>query len=150
MADDKKEDNPHFLPDDKVLKYTLRVTLRGLKPAIYRKISVPSNISLRYLSEMLVELMGWDGGHLNQFRKGEDYYAPAYQRENEMPIFFGRSRNHNQEDFRLSDVLYGKGKTIEWEYDFGDCWCHDVRLSSIGEYTEGEPNKGSFISSRNW
>lgn len=111
----------------------------GLKPAIYRKFSVPSNISLRHLSEMLVELMGWGGGHLNQFRKGDDYYAPAYQRENEMPVFFGRARNYNQEDYRLSDILYEKGKTIEWEYDFGDSWCHDVRLSSIGEYTEGEP-----------
>lgn len=142
------EDYPHFLPDDEVFKYTLRVTLRGLKPAIYRKFSVPSNISLRHLSEMLVELMGWGGGHLNQFRTGDDYYAPAYQRENEMPVFFGRTRDHNQEDFRLSDILYEKGKTIEWEYDFGDSWLHEVRLSSIGEYAEGEPLVGFIKGER--
>ena len=128
----------YFLPSDKVQKCTLRVTLKGLKPAIYRKFNVPSNISLRLLSELIIDLMGWEGSHLNQFRKGDDYYAPAYQRENEMPVFFGPARNHNQEDSALSDILFEKGKTIEWEYDFGDSWLHEVRLSSVGEYAEGE------------
>lgn len=129
---------PYFLPSDEVLRYTLRVTLKGLKPVIYRKFNVPSNISLRLLSELIIDLMGWEGSHLNQFRKGNDYYVPAYQRENEMPVSFGLARNHNQEDFALSDILYEKGKTIEWEYDFGDSWLHKVRLSSIGGYAEGE------------
>lgn len=129
---------PHFLPSDEVHKYTLRVTLKGLQPAIYRKFNVPSNISLRLLSELIIDLMGWEGSHLNQFRKGDDYYAPAYQRDNEMPVFFGPARNHNQEDFALSNILCEKGKTLEWEYDFGDSWRHEVRLSSIGEYAEGE------------
>lgn len=132
-------DYPHFLPRDSVQKYTLRVTLRGIKPAIYRKFCVPSNITLRHLSELLLELMGWMDEHLNQFRKADDFYAPAYQREPELPPVFGLSRTHNQEDYTLSDILNIKGKSIEWEYDFGDSWYHDIRLSSISEYAEGEP-----------
>lgn len=139
-----KYDYPYFLPRPEVHKYTLRVTLRGLKPAIYRKFNVPSNISLRHLSELLLPLMGWEGYHLNQFRKGYNYYAPAYQRDNEMPISFGSAQNFNQEDYTLSDILSEKGKSIEWEYDFGDSWYHDVKLSSIGDYSEGEP-RISFI-----
>ncbi len=83
---------------------------------------------------------------MNQFRKGNDLYAPAYQREGEDDMFFDWmiARNHNQEDFVLSDILDTKGKTMEWEYDFGDSWYHDVRLSSLGEYAEGEPHV-SFI-----
>lgn len=130
---------PHSLPREKVEKYTLRVTLQGIKPSIFRKFNVPSNISLRHLSELIIDLMGWRGEHLNHFRKGDNYYAPAYQREGEMPIMFCQARNFNQEDFVLSDLLSEKGKSIEWEYDFGDSWCHDVRLSSIGEYSDGEP-----------
>lgn len=140
MPDEEREANyPHFLAREKVQKYTLRVTLRGLKPAIYRKFTVPSNITLRHLSELLLQLMGWEGYHLNQFRKGDNYYAPIYQRKDEMPILFGRAENFNQEDYTLSDLLSEKGKSIEWEYDFGDSWYHDTRLSSIDEYTEGEP-----------
>lgn len=136
--DSGEYDYPHFLTRDNVQKYTLRVTLKGIKPAIYRKFNVPSNISLRHLSELLLELMGWMNEHLNQFRKYDKYYAPAYQREHEMPVLFGSARNFNQEDFALSDLLSEKGKSIEWEYDFGDSWLHEVKLSSIGEYKEGE------------
>ena len=130
---------PHFLPRAGVCKYTLRVTLRGIKPAIYRKFCVPSNITLRHLSELILELMGWMDEHLNHFRKGDSFYAPAYQRDHEMPVLFGPARNFNQEEYTLSDLLSEKGKSIEWEYDFGDSWYHDIRLSSIGDYKEDEP-----------
>lgn len=91
--------------------------------------------------------MGWTNEHLNQFRKGDDFYAPAYQREHELPPLFAPvpdgfpsgPRNHNQEDYTLSDLLTEKGKSIEWEYDFGDSWYHDVKLSSIGDYKADEP-----------
>ena len=91
--------------------------------------------------------MGWTNEHLNQFRKGNDFYAPAYQRENEMSPLFAPApdgfpscpRNHNQEDYTLSDLLTEKGKSIEWEYDFGDSRYHDVKLSSIGDYKADEP-----------
>lgn len=143
-SNDDSDNYPHFLAGEKVQKYTLRVTLRGLKPAIYRKFCVPSNITLRHLSELLLQLMGWEGYHLNQFRRGNNYYAPAYQRKDEIPILFGRAENFNQEDYTLSDLLSEKGKSIEWEYDFGDSWYHDIRLSSIDEYKDGEP-RISFI-----
>lgn len=140
VEDHDEDDYPHFLPRPNVQKFTLRVTLRGLEPAIYRKFNVPSNITLRHLSELLLELMGWENEHLNQFRKGDSCYAPAYQREGEMPILFGPARNFDQEGYAFSDHLPEKDKTIEWEYDFGDSWMHDIRLSSIDEYAEGEPH----------
>lgn len=72
---------PHYLPAENVLKYTLRIALNGIKPAIWRKIEVPSNITLRHLGDLIVDLMGWGWYHLNQFCKGNDYYMPHYQRE---------------------------------------------------------------------
>ena len=50
-SDSTEYSYPHFLPRQKVEKYTLRVTLLGFKPSIYRKFNVPSNITLRHLSE---------------------------------------------------------------------------------------------------
>lgn len=135
---------PHFLPRVEVYKYTLRVTLRGLRPAIYRKFSVPSNITLRHLSELIIDLMDWSGAHLNQFRKGNCYYSPAYQLKDRMLSDMGFAEDHKQECFTLSDILTEKGKTIEWEYDFGDSWIHEVKLSSIGFYEDNEP-RVSFI-----
>ena len=83
---------PRYRDSDHILKYTVRVALRGIKPPIWRKVVVPSNISLRLFGDLILELMGWMGEHLNQFRKGDSYYAPAYQREGELPPLFGRRR----------------------------------------------------------
>ena len=124
---------PRYRDTDRVLKYTVRMALRGIKPPIWRKVIVPSNISLRLFGDLILELMGWMGEHLNQFRKGDACFAPFYQREGEMPPLFGRIRN-----------LCEKGDTMIWEYDFGDNWEHDVRLSSVEEYAEGEARKRLF------
>lgn len=139
---------PRYREADHVRKYTVRVALRGIKPPIWRKVIVPSNISLRLFGDLILELMGWMGEHLNQFRKGDSYYAPAYQREGELPPLFGRIRNYNQEDFALGEILCEKGDTMVWEYDFGDGWEHDIRLSSIEEYAQGEARKIEFVNGK--
>lgn len=85
-----EDDYPHYLPSDPVLKYSLRISLKNISPSIWRKVEVPSNISLRHLSELIMAVMGWSGGHLNQFRKGLDtYYEPYYQRDGDMMSFAG-------------------------------------------------------------
>jgi hypothetical protein len=35
-----------------------------------------------------------------------------------------------------------------WVYDFGDSWEHDVRLSSVEEYAEGEARQIVFVSGK--
>ena len=85
-----RDDYPRYLPADVVRKYTIRITLKGITPAIWRKVEVPSNISLRHLSELIMAVMGWSGYHMNQFRKGLDtYYEPYYQRDGDMMSFAG-------------------------------------------------------------
>lgn len=138
---------PHYLPAKQVLKYTLRITLKGIKPAIWRKIEVPSNITLRHLGDLIVELMGWEGYHLNQFYKGDDYYMPHYQRDSSgEDDFFWDCNNYDQEEFTIADLLVRKASTVTFEYDFGDSWEHDVRLSSIDEYKADEPHRINFVS----
>lgn len=138
---------PHYRLEKDVRKYVLRISLRLITPTIWRKIEVPSNISLRHLSEALIDIMGWLGGHLNQFRIGNyKYYEPFYQRSADFEEIDTAPIIHtNQEDVSLSEVLNEKGKHIIWEYDFGDSWEHEVRLSSIKEYAEGEERLIKFI-----
>lgn len=145
---------PHFLPRTNVMKYTLRIVLQGLKLSVWRKIDVPSNITLRHLSDLLVPLMGWENEHLNQFKQTinrfDRYYAPFYQRDEELNDFgWGRRENLNQEEFTISDLLTEKGKHITWEYDFGDSWEHTVTLSSVSDYAEDEEHKIRFVGGKN-
>lgn len=145
-----RDDYPRYLPADVVRKYTIRITLKGITPAIWRKVEVPSNISLRHLSELIMAVMGWSGYHMNQFRKGLDtYYEPCYQRDGDMEDFSDvRIRHFNQEEFSIGQILEEKGRSFTFDYDFGDGWEHEVRLSSIAEYTDGEPRKIRFVSGK--
>ena len=140
---------PHFIECEGVLKYTLRITLKRSKPAIWRKIEVPSNISLRHLGDLTLDLMGWDGGHLNQFRKGNDCYLPYYQREAAgEDDFIWECNNLNQEEFSIADLLTKKAQTVIFEYDFGDSWEHEIRLSSIDTYNDGEKREIVFLNGK--
>ncbi len=139
---------PKTLPRDEVKKFTLRVTLKGLKPAIYRKFEVPSNITLRNLGELIIDIMGWTGFHLHQFRVKDRFFAPKSQSDEDINPLFDNGRNFFSEDYTLGEVLYDKGKSIEMEYDFGDSWMHEVRLSSIGEYKPDEVHAVRFIDGK--
>lgn len=136
---------PHFLPSDEIKKYTIRVSLKGVTPVIWRKFECPSNISLRHLTELLIPLMGWQNAHLNHILQGQDtFYVPYYQHDPELD--WGDHRY--QEEYMLSDLLREKGKTVRWEYDFGDSWMHEIRLSSVEEYKKDEPHSIVYKSGK--
>ena len=46
---------------------SLKVTLRGPKPPIWRRLLAPANMTLADLHEAIQGAMGWDGGHLHVF-----------------------------------------------------------------------------------
>lgn len=144
-----EENYPAYLPADNVKKYTLRFTLKEIRPSIWRKVEVPSNISLRHLAELIIEVMGWAGYHLNHFRVGLDtFYEPYYQRDGDMEFSFSSSRHYNQEEHTIEEILDEKGKHVIFEYDFGDGWEHEIRLSSIGEYAPNEHRDIRFIGGK--
>ncbi len=45
----------------------LRVSLKGSRPLIWRRLVVPMKISMRKLRAVLNWTMGWTGGHLHLF-----------------------------------------------------------------------------------
>ena len=55
------------MPDKSKLTYQIKVTLRGIKPPIWRRLRVPGNIRLVRLHEVLQIAMGWSNSHLHLF-----------------------------------------------------------------------------------
>ncbi|MCX7257144.1 MAG: plasmid pRiA4b ORF-3 family protein, partial [Polaromonas sp.] len=47
--------------------YQLHVTLEWVQPKVWRRLLVPVTITLPLLHVVLLESMGWDGGHLHEF-----------------------------------------------------------------------------------
>jgi len=100
--------------------FQLRIDLLHLKPAIWRRILVPASIKLPKLHVVLLQTMGWSGGHLHEFIVGErnygipdpDFPGPSVEREDRVA---------------LASVLGGL-KTFLYLYDFGDGWEHRVKV----------------------
>lgn len=111
--------------------HRLKVTLRGVKPPVWRRIEVASDTKLSDLAGMLEGAMGWLGGHLHAF-EAED---ATYELPNEDSIGFRRTVDERM--VMLADVLSTVSSKMRWDYDFGDGWQHDVVVEAIEPAGEG-------------
>ena len=104
--------------------YQLKVTLKDIDPPIWRRLLVSSYDTLFDLHEVLQLSMGWMDSHLHEFTKDDIHYSPpdpeADRHNDILPV--------NSKKTRLSKLLSKPGDTIEYLYDFGDGWEHEILL----------------------
>lgn len=106
--------------------YQIKVTLRGIRPPIWRRLLVPASITLGALHHVLQIAMGWHGGHMHQFVVGRDELYGMRD------LDIGLSEEVNDENLaRLDQVLHQEKQAIAYEYDFGDGWEHEILLEKI-------------------
>jgi len=98
--------------------HRLKITLRGSKPPIWRRLEVPSGASLTRLHDAIQRSFGWDGSHLWVFSTPAGEYGVT---GHGLEVRSAASR-------KLSDVAPGRGERIRYIYDFGDDWEHDIVL----------------------
>ena len=119
--------------------YVLYASIEQCPVKVFRRIKVPSNLWLGNLGKILITAFGWAGYHLSQFTKGGvDYTSRANIEES---FDFGYRRSIDEMIVTVEEVLPQKGSTISFEYDFGDGWIHNVRVSSVSD----EPSLGEDI-----
>ena len=106
--------------DSPGLSYQLKITLREIKPPIWRRVMVRADTTLGKLHSVIQRSMGWENCHLHQFEANGERYSPREVDE------LGEDRDENKA--RLSSVLVRPGDRMLYEYDFGDSWEHDVVL----------------------
>lgn len=56
--------------EDKPVAYIIDIELIDAPLSIHRKLSIPSNINLGYVQEILMLAMGWRGYHLKEIHYG--------------------------------------------------------------------------------
>ena len=104
--------------------YQLKVTLLGTRPAIWRRLLVPADLTLAQLHDVLQIAMGWQECHLHEFSAGGRHFG----RPDPEDRFMGMPPVENERRVRLSSVLHRIGAKAIYTYDFGDSWEHSIVL----------------------
>ena len=108
--------------------YQIQIALKGSKPKIWRRILVPSDLSLSDFHNVIQSTMGWTNSHLHQFiHKGAFY---TYKMEDD--DYWEEMNNVDYKGFVIRDLLKKVKDKIVYEYDFGDGWEHHILLEEIG------------------
>ena len=113
----------------------LKISLRYIKPPIWRRVLVPDNLLLGQLHSVIQASMGWDNCHLHAFRSGGGFgpteYASAATAQD-----LGPAAPHEDAVF-LGQLVGRKGQAFSYEYDFGDSWQHEVKVEKIMPFDPG-------------
>jgi hypothetical protein len=104
--------------------HQLKITLRGLKPPIWRRVAVPSDMALGDLRHVILIAMGWgDDEHLHDFRVDTMHYGD--------PDLLDMI-DHDEWETHLADVAAMARKKFRYLYDFGDSWEHEILVERVG------------------
>ena len=103
--------------------YQIKISLKGSKPPIWRRILISSKTRLPDLHWISQESMGWTDSHLHQFICGNSYLGnPELLEDGDLVDYT---------NIAIDRLLSSEGDKIVYEYDFGDGWEHDVKLEKI-------------------
>jgi hypothetical protein len=102
--------------------YQLKVTLKGVKPPVWRRLEVPGDIKMDKLHLALQRAFGWTSSHLHHFVVGGACYGLLDPGGNDDML--------DERRYRLAQ-LADNGARFTYEYDFGDDWEHEVRVEKL-------------------
>ncbi len=98
--------------------YRLKVSLKGAKPPIWRRLEVRDDTPLNRLHWIIQVAMGWEGGHLYEFEIRGLRYTDA-----ETASLDG---DETADSAVLGSLIRGATDKFTYTYDFGDDWEHQV------------------------
>jgi hypothetical protein len=109
--------------------YQFKITLKDLKPPVWRSALIVPTMTMEELHYVTQSLMGWSCEHLYQFSSGKRRIVDSEEDGDEDSEF-------------SSDILVGQafrkvGDSWTYLYDFGDSWEHEIELEKILDLDPG-------------
>lgn len=113
--------------------YQFRVELKGIAPPIWRTIQVPETYSFWDLHVAIQDAMGWLDYHLHQFdvvnpetgvKEGIGIPDEEFGGDGVGEVLPGWKK-------KIASYFSADKPAVDYSYDFGDGWVHEVRLEKI-------------------
>ena len=103
--------------------YQLKVTLKGVRPPIWRRVLVGDTTTLARLHAILQVVMGWEDSHMHSFKiDGVEYGEPSI--DSYVTV-------KDERRFALGEVVSKVKTKFLYTYDFGDEWQHELLVEEI-------------------
>ncbi|ESU31858.1 hypothetical protein G3A_14385 [Bacillus sp. 17376] len=119
----------------KTYTYQLKVSLKGARPPIWRRILVPANIKFHKLHEIIQAAMGWENYHLYSFEIDDTLIEVPESGEFGFFLPSFRDKEDSKKE-RLDNWVDGEKFKFIYTYDFGDNWEHTILVEKIEESPE--------------
>lgn len=114
----------------------IKIDLEDMPFKIYRKLIIPSNITMADLHLVIQIAMGWENYHLFQFSDKKFDSTITVQSDIEEEDFFDEYKDDmiSAEDLTLAEFLtHTNGKSFWYWYDFGDDWWHKISIQKLNK-----------------
>ena len=121
-------------PEEPVL-LTVHLSLDDTDPQIWRRLTIPGDLHLAEVHDVLQAAMGWTDSHLHRFHLGDAWSGLPFLTQFDLEE---GEEGTTEADARLDQVLRTPGDELGYTYDFGDGWNHTLRLESLAPLVPSE------------
>ena len=121
--------------------YQLKITIKGSKPPIWRRVIVPDQITFKQLHQVIQAIFGWGDMHLHEFEIrniGVRFVDPDVDGDDDGMFGFPDRGCVYKETQRIDEWLPENPRLV-YTYDFGDDWEHLIVLEKTVEYPKRYP-----------
>ena len=122
-------------------QYIVNIDLLDAPLSIHRRLSIPSNMNLGYVQEILMLAMGWQGHHLKEITYGNVTYTTRYA-GGQNPAPMDEFPQKDSYKHTLGDLLKTEEDSLLFKYDLG----HRLTQARINDFqrTIGEARWGFY------
>jgi hypothetical protein len=112
--------------------YQFKITLNHIKPRIWRRIQVPSDLDFADFHEVIQDAMGWHNSHLHEFEILSPKHGVIHQIGSQFDDAVGSELDIiDGATVKISSYFSLNNKRAKYEYDFGDGWEHAILFERI-------------------
>jgi hypothetical protein len=105
----------------------LKILFEETNPAVWRRLLVPTSITLHGFHRVIQLMMGWYDYHLYEFTIHDLRY--------ELPM--DEAEGLDSTGVTLGSLKLKKGEQFSYTYDFGDDWRHNGSIRGSGRLDRG-------------
>ena len=116
--------------------HRVKASLYGAKPPVWRRLEIPSAMTLDLVHMVMQAAFRWGGYHLHAFETvcGE-FGAPDASDD--------WSERTDEATAALAQVAGAEGAKVVYTYDFGDDWRHDIVVEKVVPAEPGLPTRAA-------